>query len=275
LLIIGVLGALGHGAASLVGRAASGTLGYAKQRLGSALAKATAEKAAERASSLKSAAGSLGKARAEQYRVVDEIRALLAEPNLSATQRQTLEALRGAPEYGEALEGIVKSLGGRMPSVTRDVAQAQVGLASAQAAPSVPQLAAERVSGKAAREAIKSRLLRYGPPALGSAIGAGVGGPVGIGIGALAGAGTRPMVHALRRMVKDPAVQTALWSPVAKAAEIGASQPARALTLSAARSGAALAAPGASDAASGLGDYLRKSKAEREAGAELERLLSQ
>src|SRR5256885_9751242 len=68
---------------------------------------------------------------------------------------------------------------------------------------------------------IMARLLRYGPPAIGSAVGTKIGGPVGGAIGAMAGAGTRPMVQALRRMVQNPAVQYQVASAIERAAAPG------------------------------------------------------
>lgn len=271
----GGLGALGHGAATLAGGAARGLLGFAKNRLGQALARQTADAAEAKAAALHSAGSTLGNARAEANRVVEAIRFLAQEETLTAAQQAELAALKANPAYPEAVETLIGSLKGRLPAVAGKVAQAEAGVAAAQGGKSVSELAAEGVSRKAAWErGIKPRLLRYGPVAAGTIAGTMFGGPVGSAVGALAGAGTRPMIRATLRGIKDPAVQTMLWKPVAGAAQAGASAPGRALTMSLARAGAAPLMPAASDAAAGIGNYLTKSKAEREAEAELARLLA-
>lgn len=191
--------------------------GFARDRLGRALAKATAEQAKERASAIGSAAGSRNAAIAENNRVVEWIRNLLEnESALGAEGRQVLEQARGTPEYQQAVEALVRRLPQRLTEAGQQLAQGEQALASARALPPVAEMAAERVSSPVARQKIWDRVIRYGPPAIGSAIGASVGGPEGVAIGALAGAGTRPAVHAIRRMIQDPAVQTQLWTPVAR-----------------------------------------------------------
>jgi hypothetical protein len=258
-------GLLGFGAGKALGKGAAAVERSARGRLARALAKATAEKAAERASAVQSAAGSLGGARAEANRVVEAIRGLLSDPNLDAAGRATLKRLEGTPEYTQALSTLVQSLEKRLPDVAGKVAQGEAGVAAANALPSVPQLAAERVSGKAAREKVMDRLTRYGPPMLGSAVGAMLGDAPGAMVGSLAGAGMRPSARAMIRMLRDPAVQTQIMSPVAKSAGAAASPVGRRLTQSLARAAGISAAPGLSESLSG--------QSEAEAEAELQRLL--
>lgn len=86
---------------------------------------------------------------------------------------------------------------------------------------------ADLLSGRAAWNALKARLLRYGPPLASSVAGAAFGGPVGAGVGAvaglaagrgmeaLAGAGMRPALRSFRDLVlKYPAVQRVVWGSV-------------------------------------------------------------
>lgn len=239
----GAGGLLGHGAGQALGGLARGVAGFANRKLGQALAKATAEEAGKRAAAVQSAAGSLGGARAEANRVVEAIRGLLTEKNLSAEQRLALQQLQGTPEYAEAVRTLVGSLQSRLPEVAGKVSQAEAGVAAANALPSVPKLAAERVGSKAARSQVMARVKRYAPPTVGSLVGAAIGGPIGVGIGALAGAGTRPAIHALRRMVQDPAVQTQLMTPLRNAAVAAESPQVIALRQALARAAGIAAMP--------------------------------
>jgi len=266
----GALGGLGYGAGQALTSVARRVAGGVQNKLGQALARATAEEAKKRAAAVQSAAGSLGGARAEANRVVEAIRGLLTEPDLTDAQRATLAGLRGTPEYAQAVQSLVKSLEARLPDVAGKVAQGEMGVAAARALPSVPELAAERVGTGAAKEQILARLRRYGPPMVGSALGSAVGGAPGAAIGALAGAGTRPAIHALRRMVQDPAVQTQIMRPILGAARSASSPAAQSVNQAMGRVAFAGTAPAVSGS---LADYLSKSKEEREAEAELERLL--
>ena len=198
-----------------------GKLGqFAQNKIGQALAKATAEKAAQRAQAVGSAGGSLGGARAEANRVVEAIRGLLSEPSLTSAQRESLLAMQGTPEYAQAVDTLVGSLKNRLPEVAGKVSQAEAGVAAANALPSVAEQAAERVTPRAAWEyGIKPRLKRYGPLGLlGAVAGHAFAGPGGALLGGAAGAAVRPAFRAMVRGARDPAVQTMLLSPVARAA---------------------------------------------------------
>lgn len=83
------------------------------------------------------------------------------------------------------------------------------------------------LSGKAAWNSTKEKVLRYGPPAVATVMGSAFGGPVGAlaggvaglaagrGLEALAGAGMRPALRSLiNHVTKNPAVMRATWGPV-------------------------------------------------------------
>lgn len=265
------LGVAGHLAGQTLGKAAAGAAKFAQERLARALAKETARAAETKVAAIQSAAGSLGGARAEANRVVEAIRQLLDEPNLTAEQRALLASLKDTPAYAAAVQSLAKSLEKRLPDVADKVTRAESALAAAQGGKTVSEMAAEGVSkGTAWSRGIKPRLARYGPPVAASAVGSMLGGAPGAAVGALAGAGMRPALRATLRGIADPAVQTALWSPVNSAASAGASEGGRVLTQALARAGAMGGFPAAS---ASLTEYLRKTKEDREAEAELERLL--
>lgn len=216
----------GFGLAKMVPAVAGKVAAFAGKRLGAASARATAEAAKERAAANASAQGLRRQAIAENNRSVEWIQNLLSrETTLSAADRAALEAARGSPEYAEAVAQLARRLPERLGESSQHLRTAEQAVESAKALPSVAEMAAQRVSAPVAREQVWNRLVRYGPPAIGSAIGASIGGPVGVGVGALAGAGTRPAIHALRRMVQDPAVQTQIWTPVERIAAAMSQRP--------------------------------------------------
>lgn len=111
-----------------------------------------------------------------------------------------------------------------------EAARAAYRNASERAVGDVANLTDDLMSGKAAWDAVRARLLRYGPPLAASAAGAMFGGPVGAGVGAvaglaagrgaeaLAGAGMRPAIRSFVTLVtKYPAVQSAVWGTVKRA----------------------------------------------------------
>lgn len=102
-------------------------------------------------------------------------------------------------------------------------ADAAYRAAAAKADENIAKRAAELKSPKSALTWGKNMALRYGPPLLGSMVGAEYGGVAGAGIGlaaggaagalgALAGAGMRPAIQAVKRGVtENPAVMTAFY----------------------------------------------------------------
>lgn len=211
--------ALVGGAISKAVPAVAGAVGrFADRRLGAAAAKATAEQAAARASEVKSAAGTLGAATAENNRVVEAIRGLLTEGNLTEAQRATLEGLKNTPEYAAAVESLTASLSDRLPQVAGRVATGRAAVEAANNLPTVSELTAQRLSPSTAGVKVMDRVKRYWLPIAGGALGYMADGFGGLGIGALAGRGASPTVQALWRMTKDPAVQTQIWTPVSRLA---------------------------------------------------------
>lgn len=218
--------ATGAGAGKALSYVGGKVVDYAGKKLGAATAKATAEKAAERTAANRSADALRRQAIAEHNRAVEVVRDLLErESTLGAPERAALEAARASPAYAEAVNRLAQRAPERLVEAGQHLQTAEQAVASARALPSVSEMVAERLSPSTARRKVMDRLVRYGPPALGSAIGASIGGPAGVAVGALAGAGTRPAIHALRRMAQDPAVQTQMWTPVEKLAAAMAAKP--------------------------------------------------
>jgi hypothetical protein len=142
---------------------------------------------------------------------------------LTAEQAAQLAALKASPQWGETIRSVAQNYMEDVPGLAATTQAAKE--AYQKAAGSVAEDTAKKTAGllslKEAGKQIAARAKRYGFPLAGSAIGTAVGGPVGGAIGALAGAGTRPAMHAVRRMVAHPAVQTAMWSPISSAAKAG------------------------------------------------------
>lgn len=76
-------------------------------------------------------------------------------------------------------------------------------------------LAAERLSGKEAKSQVMARLKRYGPAAIGGALGGAAFGGAGAIAGVPIGLYLRPALHATARMMKNPAVQYNALRPIA------------------------------------------------------------
>ncbi len=195
----GVGGLLGAGAG--VAGAGLGALGQRAVRGAASIDEAVARKAAQEAAaetgSLRSAAGTTAQ---DTYKQLEHLRETGAINSLS-------------PEEAQVADRLTKELGGKaaaklLPSAARkEAAAAAYAEGMATEGERAAEKAASRYGLKAAKAQIVPRLIRYGLPALGGALGlGGHGGMAGAGVGALAGAGLRPMMHSLLRAAKDPSI---------------------------------------------------------------------
>lgn len=220
-------GALSYG----IGRVLKGTLGLiasrAQGKVADAAAKAAEMAAKEKDAEVRSLEGAARERTANAYRQMERIELALNNPALPAEERAALEAVKASPEYQSLVSANARSIASEAPSALgeRDAAR-QIAQEARTALPdAIKARQAELLSPQQADEQIMARVKRYGMPALGSAVGSVIGGPAGGAVGALGGAGTRPMVHALRRMAQDPAVQTRLWGPLTNLGEDAAASP--------------------------------------------------
>lgn len=228
----GGLGALGYGAGKALGAAGEKLAGLASRRAGQAVGEAATKVQAGAAAELGSETGRLGGMSQDLNRKIEWVIRLLDEEKsgtLSPAKRAALEAFRSTPEYAQVLDKAAERVLSAAPgAVARTAAQEAKVAALQQALPETVAKGTEAaVSGKAALDQLKARLVRYGLPALGGAIGLGHGGVEGLlagaGIGSLAGAGMRPMMHSLKHMMQSPAVRNQLWSGAEKIGEVAAS----------------------------------------------------
>ena len=221
-----VLGPVASKVFSLAGSGLSKAAGYAKTKMAEALGNAANKANQEAAGELASEIGKLGGYSQDLNRKVEWVIRLLDEEKsgaLSDASRASLEAFRKSPDYGTVVEKAAERVLNTAPGAVARTAAQEAKVAAMQEG--LPQAVVDKTmaatSADEAKNQIKARVLRYGLPAAGSAIGAAMGGPMGAGVGALAGAGTRPMMHALRRMMQNPAVQTQMWEGLGNAAQRG------------------------------------------------------
>jgi len=224
-LEIGASGALGGLLSASAGYAAQKALGkvgaWAQGRLDRASQKATDIASEAAKAELKSESSRLGGLSQDLNRKIEWVIRLTKEESsgvISAENKAALDTFRQTPEFAgivnKAAERVMATAPGAVESVASQ--EAKVAALSEGLQAKIAADTAARLSPQEAKRQLWMRLQRYGPPAIGSAIGGYIGGPVGIAVGSLAGAGTRPAVHALRRMVQDPAVQTSLLTPFAE-----------------------------------------------------------
>lgn len=203
----GALG-LGLGGAFAGGGELAGKLGgrllkkaaAAKEKIG---ALATEVVDAEQRS-LRSAAGNAAQ---DAYKQVENL-VKSGEINNLTPEEQAVAA-KLLKELGQSAKGKLSSSAAKKAETAEALAEAGANRASKI------EEAEKRIANPLNQ--IMPRLKRYGPPLLGSAIGAIVGGPFGPAVGALAGAGSRPAVQAVMRGLRHPSV----GGPLAKAAGYG------------------------------------------------------
>lgn len=211
------LAGFGIGKAAGAGLSGLASKGAAKaaQADAAALAKATEAKLAEQASLV----GKYGGLRQTENKAIRNLLDLEKTGELTPKNKIILALLkkegRVAEALNEAAANDLEFLGSRTPEVSAAKAAMLEGKSALPEA--IQKEAARLASPDEAKAQLYARLVRYGLPLAGSAIGTAVGGPVGGAVGALAGAGTRPMMHALGRMATHPSVQKAVWGGIESA----------------------------------------------------------
>jgi hypothetical protein len=214
---VGILGWL----AKRIGGHAAGKVAQAGER-------AATQGAVEAEAPVRSVEAAARERAANAYRQMERIEVALNNPETSAADRAALLAFKATPEYADLSSANVRGMLEAAPSALaeREAARAVAQEARAGLPEAITKRTEELLSPERAREQVMARVKRYGPPALGTATGSVFGGPVGAAVGSLAGAGTRPMTHALRRMADDPAVVTHYtWGRVAGLGEKAAPSP--------------------------------------------------
>lgn len=206
----GGLGAAGYGLGALLGSAGRGIAGWARGKATQAVARAGEKAAEEVATGISSARGALGGEVQKGQRIVENLRRL--GPELSPEQQQLVNELEQRLT-ASTLESLPAQAG---TIATKD---AELAALKSGASEAFNSRKADLLSTDEMKRQTIARILRYGPVAAGTALGTAVGGPMGSAIGALAGAGTRPAIQSLRRLAKNPAVQNAVFSQLADAAE--------------------------------------------------------
>lgn len=205
------LGGVGAGAAKLVGKTMSAAANKAAGIADKVKAKATADAVAETLSA-RSAAGRTAQ---EAYKQMENLTKYEALGLLTPEQKVALGALR--------TELMGKSADKLIPAIEAKTAAAQAYReAIASESDRAAALAAEKLSGKEAKNQIMARAKRYWPGIVTGIAGATIGGIPGAFIGGSAGLAARPMFHATRRMLQNPAVQYQALSSVADSSLLSA-----------------------------------------------------
>lgn len=217
------LGVGAYGAGALFKGAMARVAAGAGQRAGAAAAKAGQAATEDVGSEVQSLVSKYGGLRQTENKAILNLLAREASGLLDETNQKALAALKSTGRVTEALNESATNdlafLATRLPEV--QAAKQAMQTAQAGAPQAIAERTAEMLSPAMAKQQILARALRYGPPAVGSAVGAAIGGPAGVAVGSLAGAGTRPMVQAVRRMVQNPAVQYQTMSAIERAAAPG------------------------------------------------------
>lgn len=177
------------------------------EKSGLASARAGAKAAEEVGGEVASAAGKYGGEVQKGSRYVENLMRL--ESEMTPAQKALYQELQTKGVVPNLQQQVAQSTLEALPGQASSIAARQAELAAAQegAPAAVLSRTKDLLSTNEAKHQLAERAWRYGPVALGSAVGTALGGPLGTAVGALSGAGTRPMVQALRRMVKTPAIQ--------------------------------------------------------------------
>lgn len=223
-----VLGGLAGTAGEGLRAGATRLSGMAGERLSAASTKAKemAQKVLDE--EMRSLRGKAGAAVAAANRTLENLERMMTDPAVDgakqAAAREFLESAEGVALRRGVLDSTLAMAPGRLGEV--DTATTALRTAREGYGTALEEGTANLLSPATAVEQVRARAQRYLPPLLGdmvgrgslpgAAAGAGLGMAMGgdwqdAGLGALAGAGLRPGIHAVRRMVQHPSVQTALW----------------------------------------------------------------
>lgn len=141
----------------------------------------------------------------------------LLEPDVRAGAERLLS------EYdAKAAAGILEK------EAAKEAAAQEFKDAMATQADRAKKFAADKLSGAEFKRQLGARAMRYGVPAVGGLAYQALTGdssPTGLlkgaGLGALAGAGSRPMMHSMLRLARQPVVQQRLWQALGGLGRLG------------------------------------------------------
>lgn len=206
----GALGAGGALAAKGIGKG----LDAAKGRMANLSAKVEAKAAADAAAETASARSAAGRAAQDAYKQLEHLRELDAVGALTPEQSQLFKEL--SEELAKkAQEKLVPAAA--MKKETAKLYREAIETETERAV----RLAADRLSGKEAKNQVMARVKRYGPAAIGGALGGAVFGGAGAVAGVPIGLYLRPAIQATMRMAKNPAVQYQMLRPIAGSGLLG------------------------------------------------------
>jgi hypothetical protein len=199
------LGGAGYG----IG-AGAGAIVKAAANKASALKTAVTEKAAAAAAaetaSAKSAAGTAAQ---NAYRQLEHLRELGALRSLSPEEAQVAAQLE-KELAGKAAEKL-------LPAAAQKEATAAAYKEAVQTeAQRAEEMAAKKLSGSEAQRQFMERFKRYGPAAIGGAVGHFLIPGLGTAGGAATGLVLRPAIRSARNFLKDPAVQYGITSRIGR-----------------------------------------------------------
>jgi hypothetical protein len=214
----GALGAAGKG----IGKGLDALGGKVSGALGAARDKATAKVSSELAEQGQSIAGKVGGETQKGSRLVENLKRL--RDMVDPTQQQAIDSFLGTPEARELASSVAESSLRSAPETVGKIGAAKAAQEAFQAqAPELLESGVESaLSGSEAKRQLMDRAKRYAIPAAAGwltdkALGGGDDSSlVKWGIGMAAGRGVSPMVQALTRMSRNPAVQTQALKGVQK-----------------------------------------------------------
>lgn len=206
----GALGAGGALAAKGIGKG----LETAKGRMANLAAKVEAKAAADAAAETASARSYAGNAAQNAYKQMQVLASKAEHGALSPDEAAVWKSLQ--EEYlRKAQEKLIPA------ATAKEVSAKAFKEAIDTEADRAAALAAERLSGKEAKNQVMARLKRYGPAAIGGALGGAAFGGVGAVAGVPIGLYLRPALQATMRMAKNPAVQYNMLKPIASSGLLG------------------------------------------------------
>lgn len=206
LLDTGAGGLLGAGAglvAGGIGKLLGKASQAAAQRASDIEQKVGAQAAETAAAGTATARGAAGRAAQDAYRQLEHLRELGAMRALTSEEAQVAASLER-----ELAEKAQQKL---LPAAAEKAAKAvEYQQAMATEAQRAQQLASEKLSGTELLRQIGARLKRYGPAAVGGALGGALLPGIGAPMGAASALVLRPAIHSLRRLAQQPVVQRGL-----------------------------------------------------------------
>ena len=200
------LGLGGYGLGKLADRAVTSAREGVANIENSIASKANAQAAAETASA-RSAAGNAAQ---NAYRQLEHLRELGALRTLTPEEAQVAAQLE-QELAGKAAEKLLPAAAAK--EATAKAYQEALSTEGQRAA----DLAASKLSGSEAMNQLMVRLKRYGPAAVGGAIGHFLIPGLGTAGGAATGLVLRPAIRSAMNLAKNPAVQRGLLMPIADA----------------------------------------------------------